>query len=65
MEFGAHIALKYVIPFFLCVMVVEFFTARHLYHLKESASSLAIALVSTFVKVNDGAPAFTYKKCRA
>jgi sterol desaturase/sphingolipid hydroxylase (fatty acid hydroxylase superfamily) len=30
-------------------MVVEYFTARHLYHVKESASSLTIALVAAFI----------------
>lgn len=58
MEFGSHLVLKFVIPVFLGIMVLEYFNAKHLYNLKESASSMAIALVSTLIATFTKAVAF-------
>ena len=39
----------YVYPVLIALIVVEYFTARHLYNLKESLSSFVIAGVSTII----------------
>ena len=41
--------MVYIYPFYLGLIVLEFIFARHLYNLKESLSSLAIALVSSVI----------------
>jgi sterol desaturase/sphingolipid hydroxylase (fatty acid hydroxylase superfamily) len=50
-----EIGMTYVYPILILLIVIEFFKARHLYDLKESLSSFAIAAVSslivTFTKV--------------
>ncbi|MDX1479813.1 MAG: sterol desaturase family protein [Saprospiraceae bacterium] len=58
MEFGSHLVFKYVVPIFLGLMVLEFIFAKHHYNLKETASSLTIATVSTFIAVFTKAVAF-------
>lgn len=51
MEFGVGIALKYVYPFILACIVVEFLTHRHEYNLKDSAASLGVAAGATLINV--------------
>ncbi len=49
MNFGIEVMLQFLLPFFAALAVIEFFTARHLYHLKESVSSFVIATVAVFI----------------
>ena len=56
MEIGIiKAALMYVYPFYILLIVFEFFKARHNYDLKETASSFGIAAVATVIAVfNNG-----------
>ena len=47
MDFGFNTAAKYLIPFYILLIIIEYFKARDNYNIKESASSFVIAGVST------------------
>lgn len=49
MEFGIEVGIKYLYPILIALIVIEFFTAKHLYDLKESLSSFVIAGISTLI----------------
>ena len=49
MEFGIEVGIKYLYPILIALIVIEFFSAKHLYNLKESLSSFVIAGVSTLI----------------
>ncbi len=51
MDFGINTAIKYLVPFYVLLIIIEFLRARENYNIKESLSSFAIAIVSTGIAV--------------
>jgi len=49
MELTTDIYIKYFFPVLIAVIIIEYFSARHLYNLRESLSSFVIAGVSTVI----------------
>jgi len=49
MNLGIEFVLTYVYPIFIVLMIIEYFSARHLFDLKESLSGFAIAIGASFV----------------
>ena len=45
------IGIKYVYPFFLILLLLEFFNAKHLYNLKETFASFVILVGATVIRV--------------